>query len=74
MTVAELVKDKREWLAWSQAELAERAGCTPEMISMIEGGKRGEKDMSFQLAMGLCKALKIRPEVLWRSMGDESED
>lgn len=52
--------------AWSQAELARRAGVTQSAISLILSGSRQPGE---DVSNALAKALKIPPEEVFRAAG-----
>ncbi len=53
-TVGESVRRARQSVGWTQAELAEAAGFSPNYIARLE---RGELGPSFFVAHQLCEAL-----------------
>ena len=52
------LKELRQKAGYSQAELAQRAGTAQSHIANIENGKR---DIDFELAERLAKALGVKP-------------
>lgn len=61
----------REQVNITQAELAERIGCTPQHISAIE---RGVKTPKLETFAEICTALKVPPNLLlcdWAADLDE---
>jgi ribosome-binding protein aMBF1 (putative translation factor) len=55
-SVGEAVRRARQTRGWTQAELAERAGFSPNYVARLE---RGELGASFFVAHRLCKTLQI---------------
>ncbi|QAY72375.1 transcriptional regulator [Agromyces protaetiae] len=54
------VRERREVLGWSQAELAERAGVTREWVVRFEGGKASVRlDRAFDLITALDLAVDL---------------
>ena len=61
------VRARREKLGFSQEQLAELAGMHRTYVGSIE---RGERNVSLENIVKLCKALRIKPSSLMSSLDE----
>lgn len=64
MNIGQTIRQRREALGWTQAELAERANVSQPMIAQIE---RGSKSPTVQLAQEVAAALDCTLQDLFSS-------
>ena len=64
MNIGQTIRQRREALGWTQAELAERANVSQPMIAQIE---RGSKSPTVQLAQEVATALDCTLQDLFSS-------
>ena len=61
----EKVKERREELGFSQADLAKKARIPDHQVKNIEAGR--VKKLEYQTALSLARALKVKPDYFFAS-------
>ena len=67
-TLGTRIRERREALGWSQAELAEAAGVTPNYVGVLE---RGEKLPALETLAAVAEAMRVSMGAL---LSDETPD
>jgi transcriptional regulator with XRE-family HTH domain len=62
----EVVRGVRKGLAWTQEDLAERAGLTTTYVGQVE---RGDKVPSLTVVLKLALALEVHPSDMLQTFG-----
>ena len=60
-TVSQILASRRQQLAMTQTEVAERAHIRPSQYNRLESGERMLQECSMEIGMAICAALLLDP-------------